>query len=685
MVVSLIEENAAGVSLEQEAIVALLESIRRRNLTPISIMTEREWAESVRRMPDAHGATRPFSFAYAPYQLEPYTEIFNPRNIEIDMQMFSRGGKSEIVQNAIGFTIEHQPCRIGVMWPVEGDGKLWSKDDFMGSLVEPTASLSALIENSYGQRKSKSTLLHKQFPGGLLQILGANAPGRMRRMKARFLYADEIDAIIEISSDEGDQLKIFAKRGSEFPDCIQVYCSYPSLRGRSRIESKLLESDLRQWFVTCPECGGEPFIMSRTGLDPFNDGFKRSRILYDREKPQLARLECPCCQAQLTDAQRYAMMMGGDPKNPRYDLWKATREFRGRAGFHAGSLLWPHQVDSTKYPGGYLEILARKEIEVETSENPERARRVLVNADDAETYQAASDIKPEHSKLFLRREEYDPKQMLPTGVLHIVFFVDVQHDRLELFIQGFGENQQVWDLDYQVLSGSPLVKPDEGVWAELDRILLTTTYPHPSGRILRIAGGLVDCGNWSDHVHDFTRPRGRRKIYSSRGSTQLAKPLVERRPRKEGKHGTRVWHMGTHLAKDIIYQRLAQDNRESTGYRHTPKLGQFSEHYFRMLTAENSEDRLAKDGEWYKWFGCENGVRNESLDGAVGCMAAEKITRPNYAKLAKEFSVPIKAEKGTPIAQRQKPKPVLKSPSTGGFVNKGVRTMTGGFVKKWKI
>ena len=73
------------------------------------------------------------------------------------------------------------------------------------------------------------------------------------------------------------------------------------------------------------------------------------------------------------------MMMGGDPEKPRYDLWRATREFRGRAGFHANSMLWPHKFGDpdylAKYPGGYLHELAEKMLAVETSENPERSRR----------------------------------------------------------------------------------------------------------------------------------------------------------------------------------------------------------------------------------------------------------------------------------------------------------------------
>src|SRR5207248_3975790 len=104
---------------------------------------------------------------YAPYQREMFNELFEPRNQEVVFQIFSRGGKSEVVLNALGYTIDQRPCRIGAMWPTLGQGKKWSKDDFTGSLIESTPALSALIANATGRRKSDNTLLHKIFAGGL--------------------------------------------------------------------------------------------------------------------------------------------------------------------------------------------------------------------------------------------------------------------------------------------------------------------------------------------------------------------------------------------------------------------------------------------------------------------------------------------------------------------------------------
>ena len=645
--------------VSRDALRGSVASLLGRNFSFWSIMPPVEWATTVRRMPDEHGATKEFTFNFAPYELEMFNECFNPRNQEVVFQMYSRGGKSEVVLNVLGYIIDQRPCRIGVMWPTLGQGKKWSKDDFMGSLIEPTPELSARIGSDTGRRKSDNTLLHKLFSGGLIDIVGANTPGDLRRMKARVLYADEIDAIVEIATDEGDQLSIFKKRGAEFADTIEVYCSYPSLKRRSRIEAKLLETDFRQWLVTCAKCGGEPYVMHR------------NQLRYDRENPADALIECANCHALLNDHDRDGMMRKG--------AWKATREFKGKCGFQANSLLWPHPVDPQKYPGGFLQVLAQREIDVANSDNPERSRRTIVNMDDAETYEAEFEHKPEHTALFLRREEYDPRVMLPAGVLAIFFFVDVQGDRLELFVDGYGEKNQIWGLDYKIIKGTPLAPPDQGCWAELDRIICAAKYPHPSGRYLEIGGGLIDCGYKPDHVFSFTRPRARNRIFASRGATTLGKPLIGRRARREGNPPAKVWEVGTNEAKDIIYQRLEIVQPGAHGFQHFPKIGQFSEQYFAMLVAEESEMKRAGDGKFYRAFFCDNGVRNEALDGRVGTMAVERIVKPNYKRLAEELAVKTAGD----LAKKSNDSgdTLTPSPAPFRFVQRAGR---GSFVRGWR-
>jgi phage terminase large subunit GpA-like protein len=401
----------------------------------------------------------------------------------------------------------------------------------------------------------------------------------------------------------------------------------------------------------------------------------RSQLRYEVARPEDARLECPKCRGFLSDAQRFTMMHAGN--------WKPTRPYRGRAGFQANALLWPHPVDPNKYPGGFLQMLAQQEIDVERSDNPERSRRVLVNTVDAETYEVEYEHKPDHTELFLRREEYDPSKMLPPGVLAVFFFVDVHGDRLELFIDGYGLKNQIWGLDYQVIKGTPLAPPDQGCWAELDRILSMTKYTHPSGKYIALNGGdlknnggLFDCGYKPDNVFAFTRSRSGQRIFASRGATTLSKPLIGRRAKKEGNPPAKVWEVGTNEAKDIIYQRLEIDNQAAMGFQHFPKLGQFSEQYFAMLVAEDSEMKRAGDGKFYRAFSCAEGVRNEALDGRVGTMAIEGIVKPNYGKLSEILNsegatvVEPPARSAPPASQDSKPARsfVRGSRNRGGFV-----------------
>ncbi len=615
---------ADPVSLEsyKGVVTGLLE----KNFAPWERMNHIEWAQKVRRMPDGHGGTRGFSFNYFPPQREMYDSIFDPEVFELVYEVFSRGTKSEAVLTAIGYCIDEMPRRILVMWPTVGQGEKWSKDNLMGELIQPTPCLNEVLGEDQGKRKGSQTILHKTVPGGLINIFGANAPGEIRRAKGNFLYAAEIDAIVTTETDEGDPLRIFKMRGTEYPDTIEIYESYPSLKGQSRIDAKYQASDKRQWFVTCIECGGEPYVMHRRDLR------------YDPAKSEEARMECPRCHELLDDRQRYAMMMGGDPRKPRFDLWKATGEFKGRRGYQANSMLWPHPVDTTKYPGGYLQMLAQQEIDVANADNPEKARRVMVNTIDAEPYEPEHIEKVEHTDIYNRREEYDPRTVLPDEVLFVTLGGDVQLDRAELKFKGWGLRngvKQSWALDYRIVRGSPL-QPE--LWEKLENIIKNTAYKRSDGTYMGIACGLIDSRYKPDEVYKFTRSMIRYRIYSCEGSTTLGKPLVAG-DRKRGEPPAIVWEIGTHEGKDRIYQRLDIKDENAPGYMHFPKTAAFSEYYFKCLTIEESTMQRGKDGNFYRFFWCPENERNEPIDCEVYADAAEIVLRPNYERIYEKLKI----------------------------------------------
>ena len=292
-----------------------------------SKMTPEEWAENIYRLPTGGR----FSFSYAPYTRQMFRSLFDPRVIETCFQLYSRGLKSTVILLALGYIIDQAPRRILSLWPTNSQAEKFSKDILTGELFDTTPCLHYLGTKSK-RRTGGNTILHKGYPGGLIDLFGANAPGDMRRAKGSFLYSDEIDAVEEMATDEGDQFAIFDKRGDEYPDTIRVAASYPALKlldekgeprkGHSRINTKLRRSDENQWFSTCLICGGEPFVMHT------------SQMVYEPDKPEEARLQCPRCRGYLTDTQRYQMA-----HQQGFDNWRPQRGFRGFRGFFASASL----------------------------------------------------------------------------------------------------------------------------------------------------------------------------------------------------------------------------------------------------------------------------------------------------------------------------------------------------------
>ena len=602
---------------------AALDRYRRetaRHLSRISryrrTLSAPEWSEQIRRM---EGGKR-YRFDFAPYQREMMETPFR-EDVQLTAYMLaSRMGKTEVFMNIIGHAISEDPRKILVGYPVADDAEKWSKETLMQQTVDPTPELSRLVGDGDGRRLANNTILHKVFPGGLLSAFGMNAPGKIRRAKGNLIIADEIDAIKQNESDEGDPLEILWVRGSEYPDTIKIAASYPSVKGNSRIESLMLRSDWRVMFYPCSSCG-EPIVLTRKLLK------------YDRDKPEDAWLECPVNGCHISDAQRMEMIKSNDK-------WTPTRPFTGIAGFHGSRMMSPHPPQ--KGFSSHLHWAAVEEMKIEAADNREKAKRVLINTFDAETYQAPEEEKPDPAGLAQEAYEYiervsETQLKVPAGVLVVTVGADVQGDRVECEFVGHGQFGQTWGLGYHVLAGAP-TEPE--VWQKLDG-LLQTEFLHPSGKILKAIVSFIDSKYKQSHVLAFTVPRQRAGVFAIFGSTTLGKPIVSE-PKKQ-KRGT-LFEIGTHEAKSLIYQNAAlrRDRRSSEfphNYTHYPLGHGYTVEYFQRLLIEDVKLKKATDGNWYEFFEKKDKRdRNEPLDIRVYALAAAKKLNPNYSVIAKKYA-----------------------------------------------
>ena len=582
------------------------------------------WAEINLKNPDGS----PFQFR--PYQVQPARDLFNPKLESVTLRMFSGAGKTYLIGAAVAYAIAELREQIGVMFPNQDIAEDYVSEELDEFLMNsPVEKLERLTDKMR---------LKRWRNGSRLDALGANSGGRMRRLQAGVLYADEIDAITQDSSDEGDKLAFFHGRGRERKNVYKWNTSYPSLKGESKIDAIMDQSDLCRWYVDCVHCG-QAYEMHRNQME------------WDKGSPEKALLKCTNkdCGTPITDKQRRKMSWNGRYLNSKME----DPEPAGRRGFHLGCM--SHVSDYDSAFSSYLHYIAAQCEEVEKSSNPGKSLRILVNQKDAESYAEDVEAKAEPETLYDQREDYDPTKVLPAGVLVLTAGVDVQKGRLEIKITGWGENAESWGIRYLVVAGSPQT---DKTWEDLDRIL-EGRYKHPSGVELGIACAAVDSGKWQDTVLNYTRPRSRRNIHAIKGAREIDRKIITKFTKiygfsKSSKSWARQYPVGTHEAKDLIYQRIElTPNGDGTfprGFMHFPatrSFQEFSKHaggngtgYFEMLLSEDSKmKRSTKTGELIRFFECASGKRNEALDCEVYSMAAERILQPKYSVIASRMNV----------------------------------------------
>jgi phage terminase large subunit GpA-like protein len=231
---------------------------------------------------------------------------------------------------------------------------------------------------------------------------------------------------------------------------------------------------------------------------------------------------------------------------------------------------------------------------------------------------------------------------------------DIQGDRIEIEIVGWGADEESWSIAYIVVMGdfnTPAVQE------QVDEIL-SRKWKHPHGPELRISAALIDSGHKTKSVYAFTRKRERLRIYAAKGRGGPGIPLLSR-PTRQGQVRAALFSVGTDTAKDIIYSRI-QHADLGAGYMHFPS--DRDETYFRQLTAETKVTRY-KDGVPFSKFENPSKARNEALDCRVYSYAALQLLNVNWQKLAESFR-PTKKKPDPAKEPKEK-----RQPRKSGWVN----------------
>lgn len=609
-------------------------------VAPPPNLTVAEWADKYRKLSEASAEPGQWRTDRAPYQREIMNAVNDTRTETIVIMSSAQVGKSEIINNSIGYFIDYDPTRILLIQPSEGDAKDYSKDR-IAPMIRDCPTLRQKVSEK--TRSSDNTILRKSFPGGALMLIGANAPSKLASKPIRVVFADEVDRYTDSSGEEGDPIALAKKRTATFWNRKFIFVSTPIVKGTSRIEFEYEGSSQETWNIPCPHCGE---------YQPF----EWDNIKYVVENDELVSVDgmlCQDCGAIGTEWEWKRSLKSGK--------WIAKYPKRmKKRGFHLNEFTSPWK--------SWNEIIS----EYLAAKKDPGQLQVWWNTSLGLPYELRGELDMDEL-LARRREMYNLfNKDVPLKVLVLTASVDVQDNRLEYELVGWGLNKESWGIQYGVIMGDP---GQQQVWKDLD-VILDKTYIRADGLEFKIMTTCIDSGgHFTNEVYKYCKKREAKRVWAIKGKGGRGIPLIHR-PKKRNDAGVWLFTIGVDTGKDTIVSRLNVNNLGEPGFCHFPmELDRgYDEAYFEGLTSEHRVSYKGSNGIVTKWEKKTPGARNEPFDLRNYASAALEILNPSLKALYKQLNGDQNVLKNTDTASQNKSAIVQnKQKVRRGAVSKGIR------------
>lgn len=611
----------AGLFDNAEGIAAAIRNAQ-EHLRPPPNLKPSEWAETSLRIPEGNAVPGMYRIANAPYQRDPADQLVNPDCYRVTLKWSAQVGKTLAALVVQGYCIDITPKSQMMMQPSQGDLQTWLETKF-NPMVDANKRIKKRIAKARG-REGVNNQKMKSYPGGFMMFAWAGSSKTMRGRSAPVIVCDEVNGYAV--TEEGHPVQLLWQRAATFgDDRFLVEISTPTIPD-GYIDQAYDAGDMRKFHVFCPSCNHKQTFHWRnvywTGRKSTDiDDYQADEGRQEEHQPDTARYACESCGDLWNDGQRVAAIRTAEERGGG---WVAEKPFRGHASYHANEMYSTFRK-LRDIVQSYLDKLATNDIQS------------FVNISLAESYEIHGE-KVDASDLETRAVVYAAQ--VPMHAVYLTAGVDMQKDRLEVEIVGWGIGEESWSIDYHVLWGDTL---HQDVWDDLDDYL-SQTWQHETGAQIGISATALDTGGgeggYTQRAYEYARGRTARRLFAIKGGGTWGSPVVAAPSRrKSGKNARKVdlFIVGADETKKIIMKRLGV-TRPGPGYCNFP-AGRDSD-YYKQLTSEKLVTKYIKGFPVQEWTKGDRD-RNEALDCRVYAYAALKITNPNLARMAKRFGVEV--------------------------------------------
>ncbi|WP_082580202.1 phage terminase large subunit family protein [Pelomonas sp. Root1444] len=564
-----------------------------KGATPRKLLTVSQWSELNRWLRSGTNSPGPWRNELTPYLVEIQDALSEHSAVRQVTFIKSSGvGGTEAMYNWLGYVMHHLTNKDMLVVVPTLELRDRSFNPRLAKMLEETPVLSALTPTGRRDRANRAELLEYGARARVIKA-GANSPDSLRSDHLPYVICDEVDAFPWDVGTEGDPMTLIENRQRTFSRA-KTYCvSTPTLEGQSRIDLLYSRSDQRRYHVPCPHCNETQPLEFGTGKP---HGLKWRTAPEEPGEPitvLAAWYVCQHCGAEIQEKHKPDMLAAG--------RWIAKRPARKlHRGYHLNALYAP-----TGLGLNWLKI-AQKWVEVQGDTSELKA---FVNTYLGEVWKEVGDSL-EAGALLARLETYEiaalPVHLITGGA-------DVQKDRIELTVVGWGAGEEAWVIDHLILPGDT-TQPD--VWKELHEALVEAG--------VHIA--CIDARYNTSVVLDFCEKR--QWTVAIMGYDGAGRPLVEderkraQRLRARRKRARPSEPIGVDQAKTLIYGRL-QLTAPGPGYIHFPNTAAFDDEYFAQLAAERLVTKVRGTRPFKEWVQLR--PRNEALDCMNYNLAAVRL------------------------------------------------------------
>lgn len=527
---------------------------------------------------------------------------------------------SDMMNNVIARFAHLAPAPIMMLQPTIDLAQDYSKSR-IAPMIRDTKVLRNIFRDSKS-RESSNTILSKLFPGGRLIMAGANSPAGLASRPIKILLCDEIDRFPDSAGTEGDPIDLASKRMTTFWNRVMGEFSTPTNVGSSRIVDEYQEGTQEEWQHQCPNCGEWHLITHRNitaDYDTYKDRKGRKHV---NVKNVIWR--CPDCGHGFTETEMRQAKQ-------KYIAQNASALDKGVRSFFINCWASP-----------WISWAAVMQEWLEAKGDPER-EKVVYNTRFGEAYESKGNF--EGPEMFLeRREEYGAE--LPDGVLLLTAAVDVQDNRLEYEITGWGEGEESWGIKKSIILGVPDTLE---VWDKLDE-QLDREYHFKNGTGLIVARTFIDSGgHYTKEVYAYCMRRMARQRFAVKGASTPGVALIHKITKQQvtTKRTIPLVMLGTDSGKQYVMDRLAievpgpkymhfpldKGDKNSDAIAEALWNRGYDEIYFKGLISEKKVAHKKNGRIVMQWENVAKDKRNEPLDLKVYNLACVKSLNPDFAML----------------------------------------------------